>query len=230
MKYIMTTTPLFGIVISFMAIEIGKFLSKKFKFSIFNPFLISVIFVIAVLKVFNIPYEDYMKGGNLLMFFLGPATIVLGILLYKQIEFLKKYFVAVIIGCFVGCVVSATSIIILCKIFDIDKSLILSILPKSITTPVGIEVAKMLGIDPSITIVFIAITGTIGGVLSPIICKLSGIKDPIAIGVGIGTSTHIIGTARAVEIGELEGAMSATSIVISALITLVIVPIAVKFI
>ncbi|MGF6907377.1 LrgB family protein [Fusobacterium sp. PH5-44] len=230
MKDIMTTTPLFGIVISFLAIEIGKFLSKKFKLAIFNPFLISVIFVIVVLKGFDIPYDDYMKGGNLLMFFLGPATIVLGILLYKQIEFLKKYFVAVIVGCLVGCIVSAASIVILCKVFNIDQNLIFSLLPKSITTPVGIEMAKMLGVDPSITIVFIAITGTIGGVLSPIICKLSGITDPIAIGVGIGTSTHIIGTAKAVEIGELEGAMSATSIVISALITLVIVPIAVKFI
>jgi len=229
MKEIFTENILFGIVISFTAIEIGKYLSKKFQFAIFNPFLISVVFVMLVLTIFNIPYKNYMIGGDILKIFLGPATVVLGILLYRQIEFLKKYFLAVILGCLAGCIVSAISVLVLCKLFQIDKGLILSLLPKSITTPVGIELANMIGANESITVIAIAITGTIGGVLSPVICSLTGIKDPIAIGVGIGTSTHIIGTSKAIEIGELEGAMSATSIVISALITLVVVPIAIKF-
>jgi len=226
---IFTGNVFFGLVISFATVEFGKFLFKKFKFPIFNPFLVSVIIIIAVLKIFDIPYANYMIGGDLLRIFLGPATVVLGILLYRQIEFLKKYFLAVILGGLSGCVVSAASVIILCKLFQIDKSLILSILPKSITTPVGIELTNMIGGTESITVIAISVTGVIGGILSPLICSLAGIKEPIAVGVSIGTATHMVGTSRAIEIGELEGAMSATSIVISALITILVVPIAVKF-
>ena len=147
-----TSNPLFGVIISLIAFEIGKFIFEKTKMAIFNPLLIATLIVMGFLQIFNISVGDYMLGGNLIVFFLAPATVVLAIPLYQKMDLLKKYFIPIIGGGIVGAIVAIISVIILGKILGIDHQLLVSFMPKSITTPIGIELSKMLGGIPSITV------------------------------------------------------------------------------
>ena len=140
-----TNNPLFGVIISLIAFEIGKFIFNKTKLAIFNPLLIATIIVMGFLNFFHITVVDYMLGGNLIVFFLAPATVVLAIPLFQQIDLLKKHFIPIIGGGIVGAVVAILSVIILGKLLGIDHQLLVSFMPKSITTPIGIELSKMLG-------------------------------------------------------------------------------------
>ena len=229
MKEMLTNNVLFGIVLTFVSLEIGRYLFKKTKLTIVNPFLIACTVSILFLKVFNIPYSSYMLGGSILNVFLGAANVVLGILLFKQIEYLKRHFKAVMIGALAGCITSAICITVLCKLFGVHVSLLLSLLPKSITTPIAVEVVHMIGGIDTITVVAISVTGVTGAVVATHVLRIARINHPIAKGVAIGSASHVIGTSKAIEIGELEGAMSATSIVVCGVITLVLVPLLAKF-
>lgn len=220
-----TNNPLFGVIISLVAFEIGKFIFGKTKLAIFNPLLIATIIVMSFLHFFNISVGDYMLGGNLIVFFLAPATVVLAIPLFQQIDLLKKHFIPIIGGGIVGAIVAILSVIILGKILGIDRQLLLSFMPKSITTPIGIELSKMLGGIPSITVFAIIITGITGNVTAPFIYSIFRIKHPIAKGLGLGISSHAVGTSRAIEMGKVEGAMSALSIVIAGILTIILAPI-----
>lgn len=220
-----TSNPLFGVIISLIAFEIGKFIFEKTKMAIFNPLLIATLIVMGFLQIFNISVEDYMLGGNLIVFFLAPATVVLAIPLYQKMDLLKKYFIPIIGGGIVGAIVAIISVIILGKILGIDHQLLVSFMPKSITTPIGIELSKMLGGIPSITVFAIIITGITGNVTAPFIYTIFKIKNPIAKGLGLGISSHAVGTSRAIEMGEVEGAMSALAIVIAGILTIILAPI-----
>lgn len=220
-----TNNPLFGVIISLIAFEIGKFIFNKTKLAIFNPLLIATIIVMGFLNIFHITVVDYMLGGNLIVFFLAPATVVLAIPLFQQIDLLKKHFIPIIGGGIVGAVVAILSVIILGKLLGIDHQLLVSFMPKSITTPIGIELSKMLGGIPSITVFAIIITGITGNVTAPFIYSIFRIKNPIAKGLGLGISSHAVGTSRAIEMGKVEGAMSALSIVIAGLLTIILAPI-----
>lgn len=220
-----TNNPLFGVIISLVAFEIGKFIFGKTKLAIFNPLLIATIIVMSFLHFFNISVGDYMLGGNLIVFFLAPATVVLAIPLFQQIDLLKKHFIPIIGGGIVGAVVAILSVIILGKLLGIDQQLLVSFMPKSITTPIGIELSKMLGGIPSITVFAIIITGITGNVTAPFIYSIFRIKHPIAKGLGLGISSHAVGTSRAIEMGKVEGAMSALSIVIAGILTIILAPI-----
>lgn len=220
-----TNNPLFGVIISLIAFEIGKFIFNKTKLAIFNPLLIATIIVMGFLNVFHITVVDYMLGGNLIVFFLAPATVVLAIPLFQQIDLLKKHFIPIIGGGIVGAVVAILSVIILGKLLGIDHQLLVSFMPKSITTPIGIELSKMLGGIPSITVFAIIITGITGNVTAPFIYSIFRIKNPIAKGLGLGISSHAVGTSRAIEMGKVEGAMSALSIVIAGILTIILAPI-----
>lgn len=219
-----TNNPFFGIIISLLAFEIGKFIFKKGQTPILNPLLIATLLVILILKIFKIPTSNYFEGGDIISFFLGPVTVALAVPLYKQWNLFKKYFFPVITGSIVGSFVGVISVIILGKFLGIDKNLLLSIMPKSITTPIGIEVSTMLGGIPAITVMCIIITGITGNVSAPLICKIFRIKHSVAVGIGIGVSSHAVGTARAIEIGEIEGSMSALSIVFAGILTLIWAP------
>ena len=219
-----TNNPLFGVIISLIAFEIGKFIFNKTKLAIFNPLLIATIIVMGFLNIFHITVVDYMLGGNLIVFFLAPATVVLAIPLFQQIDLLKKHFIPIIGGGIVGAVVAILSVIILGKLLGIDHQLLVSFMPKSITTPIGIELSKMLGGIPSITVFAIIITGITGNVTAPFIYSIR-IKNPIAKGLGLGISSHAVGTSRAIEMGKVEGAMSALSIVIAGILTIILAPI-----
>lgn len=220
-----TNNPLFGVIISLVAFEIGKFIFDKTKLAILNPLLIATIIVMGFLHFFHIPVGDYMLGGNLIVFFLAPATVVLAIPLFQQVDLLKKHFVPIIGGGIVGALVAILSVVILGKILGIDHQLLVSFMPKSITTPIGIELSKMLGGIPSITVFAIIITGITGNVTAPFIYSIFRIKHPIAKGLGLGISSHAVGTSRAIEMGKVEGAMSALSIVIAGILTIILAPI-----
>ncbi|MDX8336643.1 MULTISPECIES: LrgB family protein [Cetobacterium] len=222
--------PLFGLTISFLAYEIGKYLFKKTNFPLFNPLLVGAALVIGFLYYFSIPLEYYSKGGDIIEFFLIPGTVLLAVPLYKQLNLLKKYYVAILVGGLVGSLTTITSTIILSKLLGLDKILLVSFIPKSITTPIGIEVSKSLGGIPPITIFSIVLTGICGNIFAVGICKMFKVRHPVAKGVAIGISSHAGGTTKAMEMGEVEGAMSALSIVIAGVITLILSAIIKNFI
>lgn len=217
--------PLFGLILTILSFNIGLFIFEKSKkFPLLNPLLIGGIVVIIIMKIFNIPLNYYQKGGVMLSFFLAPATIALALPLYRQIDKLKEHFFPIIIGALVGAVTAIVSIIFIGKALGIDTVLLKSFMPKSITTPLGIELSNLLGGIPAITIFAIIITGITGNAIAPFICKTFKIKHPVAKGLGIGISSHAVGTAKAIEMGEIEGAMSALSIVIAGIITFIVAP------
>ncbi len=216
---------LFGVVISLIAFEIALLIRKKTGLVFLNPLLVSIIMVIGFLLVFNIDVEIYNVGGDFINMFLGPATVVLAVPLYNQLENLKKYFIPIIVGIFIGSIIGITSIVISSYIFGLKGDIIASLIPKSVTTPIGIEIATSLGGIVPITVLAILITGIIGAVTAPIVCKIFKIKNKVAIGVAIGTSSHALGTTKALEMGEIEGAMSSLSIGVAGIMTVFIAPV-----
>lgn len=224
MKELIVNEVFFGIVISFIAFEIGKFIFKKTQSPVFNPLLIGTLIVISILKIFDISTDSYFKGASIINFFLGPATVALALPLYKQWGLFKKYFIPVMTGAIIGSFIAIISVIYLGKLLNIDKTLLYTFMPKSITTPIGIEVSTMLGGVPSLTVLSIIITGITGNISAPFICKLFRIKHSVAKGIGIGVASHAVGTSKAMEMGEVEGSMSALSIVFAGILTLIWAP------
>lgn len=221
-------TPLFGITISLLAFEIGCFVYNKTKKAFFNPLFISQALIVIFMLKFHISLEAYNKGGQYISFFLGPATVILAVPLYKKIKLLKENSIPIIIGITLGSVLGMITIVLLSKLFGLDMVLKQSIMPKSVTVPIGVEISSQLGGIPSVTAAAIIITGILGAILGPTICKIFRIKDKVAIGIAMGTSSHAVGTTKAMEIGEVEGAMSSLSIGVAGLITVITAPIIVK--
>jgi predicted murein hydrolase (TIGR00659 family) len=222
-------SPVFGILLSIICFEIGLYIYRKTKIALFNPLLICITLIVFILIFFNIKLDNFNKGGNFISFFLGPATVVLAVPLYKKINVIKKYAIPILLGVTVGSITAMINIFYISREFGLTSKMSYSLMPKSITTPIGIEVSKVLGGIPSITVSAIIITGIMGAVISPIVCKIFKIKNNIAIGISIGTSSHAIGTTKAIEIGETEGAMSSLAIGIAGLVTSFLAPIIVKF-
>lgn len=222
MKEIITTNPFFGISISIIAYAIGTFLNKKTKLAIVNPLLISYILIVSTLLIFDIPLSAYNEGGNIINMFLSPATAVLSLTIYRQWDIVKKNIAAILTGTIVGSLTSILVIIFLCKLFGLDNTVTSSLLPKSITTPMAIAGSETLGGIPSLTVLAVIITGILGNILAPILIKLFRIKDPVVQGVAIGTASHAVGTSKAIEIGEVQGALSGVALTFSGLITVVI--------
>lgn len=227
MKELMNS-PLFGVLISLVAFEIGCLIYAKTKISLFNPLFIGILLVVGFLLIFHIDLSVYNKGAQLISFFLGPATVILAVPLYKKIELLKKHSVPIITGITVGSIFGIFTIILLSKIFGLDHELIASMIPKSVTVPIGIEVSKQLGGIPAVTTVAIILTGIIGSIIGPGLCKLFKIDNEVAVGIAIGTASHAVGTTKAIEMGETHGAMSGLAIGIAGLVTVVTGPIIYK--
>lgn len=216
---------LFGVIISLLFFQIGKWIFNKTKLPLCNPLLIATIGVVSFIHLTKIPMEYYSNGASIIEFFLYPATVLLIVPLYKQRENLVKYWKPIIIGGLIGSIVAMISVYLLGRILNIDNKVVLSLIPKSITTPFGKEASEMLNGITSITVFGIILTGIIGNMLAVALFKISKITHPVAKGVGIGVSSHAVGTSKAIEIGELEGAMSALSIVVAGIITIVILQI-----
>lgn len=220
----LTTSPAFGILLTIFAYQIGLKIKNKTNHILANPLLIAVGLIIVFLLVLKIPYTAYKVGGDGIHFFLGPLTVVLGLMLYRQRLIIKAHLLSLVIGITSGVLTSFFSIFILGKIMGLDDSLLVSLLPKSITTPMALSLTEILEGIPVITVVTVTITGTSGALLAPLVLKLLPHFNPIAVGVGIGTSAHAVGTSKALEIGETEGALSSAAIGLAGLITVLIVP------
>lgn len=221
MKEFITQSVYFGVVISFIGYEIGLFLKKKWKMALFNPLLIAAVFVIGVLLLFDVDYETYHNGAKYISYFLTPATVSLAVPLYRQLAILKKYPLAVLGGIASGVLTTMVCIYLLALGLQLSHEQYVTLLPKSITTAIGMGISEKTGGIVTITVVAICITGIVGNMLAETVLKLFQIKNPIAKGIAIGTSAHALGTAKAMEMGEVEGAMSSLAIVVSGIMTVV---------
>ena len=210
-----------GIVISLLAYEIGLAAQRKWKLAILNPLLISIILVIGFLVLFHVDYDSYNNSAQYLSYLLTPATVCLAIPLYLQLDLLKKNIGAILIGVFSGVLASLGSVLAMTVLFGLDHKQYVTMLPKSITTAIGMGVSEELGGYVTITVAVIIITGVIGNISAEFICKMFRIKSSISRGLAIGTASHAVGTARAMELGEVEGAMSSLAIVVCGLCTVV---------
>ena len=215
----LTKSPLFGITLSIISYIIGVKLKSKFKSPIFNPMMIGSLIIIALLYMFRIPLENYMIGGNILAMLLSPATAVIAVLIYKRIDVIKKNALPVVIGCVIGSLSSLISVFLLCKLFSLPEEILASLLPKSITTAIASEVSARLGGIVPLTVAAVCATGIFGAIMSPYFIKWFKIKNRVAAGLAIGASCHALGTAKAIEIGEIEGMMSGIAIGICGLST-----------
>lgn len=211
----------FGVVISVASYGLGLLLKKKFKLAILNPLLISIIITIAFLACTGISYEKYDEGAKYLSYLLTPATVCLAIPLYEQLELLKKNWHAVLIGILSGVLSSLGAILGMAVLFRFSHEEYVTFLPKSITTAIGMGVSEKLGGYVSISVAAIIITGVLGNIFAEIVFRLFRIQEPVAKGIALGTASHAIGTAKAMELGEVEGAMSSLSIVVAGLITVI---------
>ncbi len=221
MRDILCDSVFFGVVVSLLAYEFGLFLKRRLKLAICNPLLVSIVAVILILAVFRIDYESYEEGAKLLSYLLTPATVCLAIPLYEQIALLKKNSKAIMAGILSGVASSLLSILAMAALFRLSHEEYVTLLPKSITTAIGMGISQELGGIVTITVAVIIVTGILGNVIGEHICRLFHIEEPIAKGIALGTAAHAIGTAKAMELGEIEGAMSSLSIAVSGLLTVV---------
>ena len=210
-----------GVTISLISYAIGAKLKRKFGYGFLNPLLISIIVTIIVLISCNISYETYNEGAKYLSWLLTPATVCLAIPLYEEWELLKNNAKAVLLGVFAGVITSLVTVFVLAKMMGLSHANYVTLLPKSITTAIGMGVSEELGGYVTITVAVIVITGVLGNIFGELICKIFRIKEPISKGLALGTAAHAIGTAKAMELGDVEGAMSSLSIAVAGVITVV---------
>ena len=211
----------FGVAISLVGYVIGVQLKKKFKLAVLNPLMISIIFVVGVVLLFKLDYPSYKKQAEILNYLLTPATIALAIPLYQQLSLLRNNLLAVICGIISGVFASMSSVLAMSVLFSLSHEDFVTLLPKSITTAIGMGVSEELGGIQTITVAVIIVTGVLGNVIGEGVCKLFRITEPISRGLALGTAAHAIGTAKALEMGEIEGAMSSLSIAVAGLLTVV---------
>ncbi len=217
----LTASPFFGIVLTCGSYLIGLQVQKKLKSPLANPLIIAATLSIGLLLLCDIPLENYKIGSSYISLFLGPATAILALSIYRQYPVLKANLLPVLAGTAVGSAVSMSSVLLLCKLFRLDELMAKSLLAKSVTTAIAIEVTAQQGGIPSITVAAVVITGIMGAVFSPLLIKLLRVKDSVAAGLAIGTSSHALGTTKALQIGEVEGAMSSIAIGVAGFITVI---------
>lgn len=221
MNDFLETSIFFGVMLSLSAYGIGVWLKSHFKLAIFNPLLISIIITMVILLVTGQDYDHYYEGAKYISYLLTPATVCLAIPLYEQLAILKRNWKAIIAGIMGGVLASLSAVLLLMVLFHLSHEEYVTFLPKSITTAIGMDVSAELGGYVSITVAVIILTGVLGNILGELVFKIFHITEPIAKGVALGTSSHAIGTAKAMELGEVEGAISSLSIVVAGIITVV---------
>ena len=211
----------FGAVISFLGYELGLILKKRFKAAILNPLLIWIIAVIAVLLLLRVDYDSYNEGAQYISYLLTPATVCLAVPLYEQLTLLRKNFRAVVAGLISGVLASLVSVLLMALLFRLDHQQYVTLLPKSITTAIGMGVSEEMGGIVTITVAVIIITGILGNMIAEAVFKCFRIEEPIARGLALGNAAHAIGTAKAMELGPVEGAMSSLAIAVAGLLTVI---------
>lgn len=219
MKEALFSSMFFGVALSLIAYWIGMLLRKKLTSPIFNPLLIAVIIVVVVICGLNIDYSTYKTSTECISFLLTPSTICLAIPLYQQLEILKKNWKAVFVGITAGTLASLFGILLMAVLFGLTHEQYVTLLPKSVTTAIAVGISDSCGGMISITSAVVVITGIVGNVIAEIVFKLARIEEPVAKGLACGTSAHAIGTSKAMELGEVEGAMSSLSIAVAGVLT-----------
>lgn len=217
----------FGIILTFAAFEIGKWINSKVKNPLANPLLIAILLIIGFLKITRIPYENYQMGGDFIAFFIAPATVAMVLDLYKNLDSLKENLMPVMLGIILGSICSISLAILLSKVLSLDKELVTSLIPQSITTAIAISLSAEYNGIQALTAIVVVIRGVSGAVVAPFVTKIFRITDPVAQGVGIGTSSHAVGTSEARKMGSIQGALSGLSIAISGLVTVILMPVAI---
>lgn len=218
----MLTSPFFGLTISIAAWCGGVWIQKKTKWVLCNPLLIASLAIIAVLAVFHIPLADYNQGGDIIKMMLGPVTAVLALNIYDERKVLKEYFFPVLVGCLVGTVASVAIVLGLCHLFQLDDMLTASLMPKSVTTAIAVGISESRGGTAGITAAAVVLAGVVGAVFAPLFAKWFRVTEPVAQGLATGACSHALGTAKAMEMGELQGAMSSIAICVCGIFTSII--------
>lgn len=219
MKELMAS-PYFGVGLSVVAFWIGEKLHSKLKTPICNPLIVAIVLIVGVLLIFDIPYDSYDVGGALINMFLAPATACLAVAIYTKIDVLKKYWLPIVVGCTAGSAASMASVFGMCKLFGLDQSMTVSLIPKSVTTPIAVSISEPAGGVVPITVVAVIFTGILGSILAPTLIK--NIPCEGFCGSRTCDRVHVVmhvGTSKAIEIGEIEGAMSGLAIGICGIIT-----------
>lgn len=211
----------FGIALSIAAFWIGVKIQKKTGLVICNPLIIAIILVSAVLLIFKIPYEAYNEGGKIINMFLAPATACLAVSIYTKIELLKKNWLPIVVGASCGSLASMGSVYLMCRLFKLDEEMTASLIPKSVTTPIAVGIAGSHGGIVPVTVVAVISTGILGSVLAPTLIKIFHVDDPMTAGLSIGACSHAVGTSKAIELGETQGAMSGLAIGICGILTVI---------
>lgn len=222
MNNILSSSTFFGLFLTLAAYVLAMGIKKRFKSGLINPLLIAIVLCIAVLLLLRIDYDTYNQGAKYISVLLTPATVCLAVPLYTQLEKLKNNFQAIMAGIISGVVTSLGSILLMAKVFGFSREEYVTFLPKSITTAIGMSVSEELGGYVAITVTVIILTGVFGNIICEAVLKLFSIRNRIAKGIAIGTASHAIGTSKAMEIGEIEGAMSSLSIVVSGILTVIL--------
>ena len=220
----MSELSLAALVLTLGAYQIGLFCQKKVRHPLCNPLLIAILLVMGFLLAAGIKNEDYQAGSSLFGWLLTPATVCLALPLYRQMKVLKKSLPGILIAVAAGTVTSLLCVLGLCKAFALDRVLTVSLLPKSITTAMGMVLADLNGGIQSVAAAAIIITGILGSLFGAMLCKLFRLHDPISQGVAFGTASHVIGTSRASELGQLQGAVSSLSLAVAGILTAVLFP------
>ena len=213
------SSPFFGLVLTCLAWCAGCWLQKRTGLFLLNPMVVAVAIILAVLVALDIPYAAYDLGGSIITLMLGPVTAVLALNVYHQRTLLREYFWPVLAGCLAGTLTSVGSILLMCPLLALDASITASLLPKSVTTAIAVAISDAGGGIQSITVAAVLIAGAVGAIFSPLFARLFRITDPVAEGVAIGACSHALGTAKAMEIGQLQGAMSSIAICVCGIMT-----------
>lgn len=226
MTELLSGVSLFPLVLTIGSYQIGLWFRKKWNHPICNPILIAVILVILFLLLTGYPVETYQAGTSAIQWLLTPATVCLALPLYEHLKVLKKKPPAILIGVLAGTVTSLGCILLMCRLFSLEPQLSVSLLPKSITTAMGIVLSQQNGGILPLTTAVIIITGILGSLTGTTMCKLLRLKDPVAQGVAFGTASHVIGTTKATELGTLQGAVSSLSLTVAGILTAILFPLA----
>ena len=229
MKEFIENSVFFGVVVTFLSYGLGMTLKRRFKSALLDPLLVSIVIIIGFLLLTGVSYDSYAAGSQYISYLLTPATICLALPLYQQWELLKRNCRAVVAGIVAGALSSMTSILALSALLRFGHESYVTFLPKSITTAIGIGVSEELGGYVSVTVVVIVITGVLGNIFAEQALRIMRITEPIAKGIAIGSASHAVGTAKAMEMGPVEGAMSSLSIVVSGILTVIGAPIFASF-